>query len=384
MKHCQCFPAPNSCSTSYVRFRLRSRTQGLLRPTTTVPSSSSSVEDKTKNKQMNMKKKQYHFKAPILWNLQPWSILTELHDHAFVDVGGMFSGNRGVGRATTREDIDKMPYAMRYMKCDPALDNAYCKAMEYNSTCWIHPSVSNGSNSSSSKSKNDNRIPIPSALQREYPGGRAKWHPGFRKHQLTGRVLTMTILRALYEALVTWQKHHQDAIAAAAVEKAGHQVQDSTTSFLLPSDYWHVSGHYQRIQAALTEVATATTATTVTNTNDDKEPVTPTTSSPKFTSPCFELADKIPARVCQLSLRVSGTLDGSKLYKTFSWLVTTCLTNVDIRRRSHSSHSISVFMHSTLFLLGPPAFLKLGFHHMYRVVPNTRLEPIPPVPVSVP
>jgi hypothetical protein len=303
--------------------------QGLLRPTSSSLISSSSVDDNddtTKTKEKNAKKKQYHFKVPILWNLQPWAILTELHDQAFVDVGGMFSGSRGVGRATTLEDIDQMPYAMRYMKCEPALDNAYCKAMEYNSTCWIQPSVSNSNsnnnNSSTSGTRmSDNDIPIPPTLQRDYPGGRAKWHPGFRKHQLTGRVLTMTILRALYEALVTWQKHHHDAIAAAAMEQAGQQVQGGTTSFLLPTDYWHMSEHYQRIQTALIEVSTTpTTATTETSTNDDKEPVTMTATSPKLISPCFELADKIPTRVCQLSLRVSRILDWSVLYKHYSWV----------------------------------------------------------------
>jgi hypothetical protein len=290
--------------------------QGLIRPTTvsTSPLSSSvdNNDDNTTKTRKNTKTKQYHCKVPILWNLQPWSILTELHDQAFVDVGGMFSGSRGIGRATTLEDIDQMPYAMRYMKCEPALDNAYCKAMEYNSTCWIQPSITNSSNNNSSTSgtsMGDNDIPIPPTLQREYPGGRAKWHPGFRKHQLTGRVLTMTILRALYEALVTWQEHHHDAIAAVAMEQGGQQVQDGTTSFLLPSDFWHVSEHYQRIQAALKEVTnTATTATAETSTNNDKEPVTMTTTSPKLISPCFELADKIPARVCQLSLRVSRFL----------------------------------------------------------------------------
>jgi hypothetical protein len=44
----------------------------------------------------------------VLWNLQPWSVLTKLHDHAFVDVdvGVMFSGNRRAGSASGGEDIN--------------------------------------------------------------------------------------------------------------------------------------------------------------------------------------------------------------------------------------------------------------------------------------
>jgi len=37
-------------------------------------------------------------------------------------------------------------------------------------------------------------------------GGRARWHPGNRLHQVTDRVLGYTILTALHEVLTLWKE----------------------------------------------------------------------------------------------------------------------------------------------------------------------------------
>jgi hypothetical protein len=37
-------------------------------------------------------------------------------------------------------------------------------------------------------------------------GGRARWHPGNRLHQVTDRVLGHTILTALHEVLTLWKE----------------------------------------------------------------------------------------------------------------------------------------------------------------------------------
>ena len=59
--------------------------------------------------------------------------------------------------------------------------------------------------------------------------GRASWHPGFRVHQLTGRIITFTILMALKEVLVYWQCQHDN-------------------DYELSDDVWRVTDYYENIR----------------------------------------------------------------------------------------------------------------------------------------
>ena len=44
----------------------------------------------------------------------------------------------------------------------------------------------------------------PEIPQLDQPRGQVKWHPGWRTHQLVGRVIAFSVLEALQVAVNTW------------------------------------------------------------------------------------------------------------------------------------------------------------------------------------
>ena len=62
------------------------------------------------------------------------------------------------------------------------------------------------------------------------------WHPGFRTHQLTGRLIAFVILDALEQALNIWSEN---------TIVAGHPLAD---------EFWHVTDYYQSIQSKAKQV----------------------------------------------------------------------------------------------------------------------------------
>jgi hypothetical protein len=147
-------------------------------------------------------------KVPVLWSLFP-KILTPLNVHADADVGANGFGHFGVPVAETLDEVAKMPWASQYVRCKGEIV-ALCRENEYAGRCWI-----------------DRDDAVPPTPQKAEPGGRAGWHPGNRKHQVTGRVLAFTILQALKEALITWN------------EAEGYELAD---------DDWHVTAYYDNIR----------------------------------------------------------------------------------------------------------------------------------------
>jgi hypothetical protein len=150
-------------------------------------------------------------KVPVLWSLFP-HIVAPLNLKADVDVGSHGRAFSGIPEAQTVEEIESMPWAAKYVRCSAELFQL-CRDNEYIGKCWI---------------ERDDFTP-PTKQQPE-PGGRAKWHPGNRKHQVTGRVLAFTILQALNEALTMWN------------EAGGYELAD---------DVWHVAAYYQNIRSKL-------------------------------------------------------------------------------------------------------------------------------------
>jgi len=148
-------------------------------------------------------------KVPVLWSLALGTII-RLNLEAGADVGYPGEGTFGLPKATTVEDLDTFPWAVRYMNCDPTLKDI-CRQNEYNGTCWL-----------------DRDDYTPTTPQRAAPGGRASWHPGNRRHQIRGRVLAFTILKALKEALTIWK------------EADGYE---------LPDDAWHMTERYESVRA---------------------------------------------------------------------------------------------------------------------------------------
>lgn len=152
------------------------------------------------------------YKVPVLWSLNP-KVSIPLHDYAAVDVGSVGTGFKGIRKMNSLEDLNQTAWAAQYVRCSGEM-SSLCRENEYSGTCWI---------------ERDDFVP---SRKQTSIGGKARWHPGNRKHQLTGRILAYTILSALKEALLSWQ------------EAENYELQDHQ---------WHVSEYYesmkQRVQS---------------------------------------------------------------------------------------------------------------------------------------
>ncbi len=155
-------------------------------------------------------------RVPMLWN-GVLDILEILHHQADVDIGGPGTGLLGIPVTESKEQAAKLPYAVRYLKCAPDRKDL-CDEQKYNGRCWVHrPDVT------------------PPVKQGWGPGSGGSHHPGFRTHQLLGRVLAFTILTALQEGLTQWK---------------------DSPDYALPDSAWHVSAHYQNIRNKLAKLTT--------------------------------------------------------------------------------------------------------------------------------
>lgn len=139
---------------------------------------------------------------------------------------------------------EKVPWAARFVKCDAEI-HEYCREMEYNGTCWI-----------------DRPDYEPVTKQKAAPGGRASWHPGFKFHALKGRIIAITMLRAIHKGLSMWEE---------APEKR------------LPEHVWHVRDHYENLRIRLKNIS-------------------------KEESPCYHYDALVPKTLCEVPFNVSYLL----------------------------------------------------------------------------
>lgn len=127
-------------------------------------------------------------RVPLLWG-GPFEVLKFLHNEVDADVGEWGTGYAGLPTTTSEVQSLTLPWAARNMVCDSEVTNL-CKENRYNVTCWID--------------RPDEIKPIQG--QRDRPRGQVSWHPGWRPHQLMGRVLAFSVLEALDVALNKWME----------------------------------------------------------------------------------------------------------------------------------------------------------------------------------
>jgi hypothetical protein len=147
-------------------------------------------------------------KVPAIWTSHP-STAKMLYLSADAHTGYVGTGSSGIELGTTLEQIQAMPWAMQYVRCEGEI-TSICKQNEFMGSCWV---------------ERDDFTPM--LRQKGAPGGRASWHPGNRKHQVTGRVLAFAFLQALKEALTEWNE---------------------TDGYELPDDAWHLTARYEKIR----------------------------------------------------------------------------------------------------------------------------------------
>mmetsp|Transcript_39931 Transcript_39931/g.96377 ORF Transcript_39931/g.96377 Transcript_39931/m.96377 type:complete len:658 (+) Transcript_39931:231-2204(+) len=155
------------------------------------------------------------YKVPVLWT-ESVAAAKFWNEKAGVDVGMKGSGRSGIRKGKTWDEIqNNITYAARYMKCSDDLSKI-CKENEYDGRCWI-----------------DRDDVKPPKKQEKVPGGRAKWHPGMRDHQLKGRVIAYTILQALKEVLDDWKNRE---------------------NYRVPDSEWHMTKYYDEMRQRIDNV----------------------------------------------------------------------------------------------------------------------------------
>jgi hypothetical protein len=185
-------------------------------------------------------------RAPMLWSANDDAhVYMALQEHADIDymVYGTGRGEGVIPQWNNSNHIDDIPWAARYLNCDTEFQSV-CHDNIYNGTCWI---------------ERPDHFQPPTPQQKE-PGGRASWHYGNREHQLYGRVLAFTVLRALWDALDQWQKQPFQ---------------------VLPDAMWHMTDYYNNIKSKITTLD-------------------------RSVGTCYGIAGKLPDVFCRVPFQVSS------------------------------------------------------------------------------
>ena len=154
-------------------------------------------------------------RVPIIWGA-PFDLLKLYHEEGDADVGEWGTGYAGLPETTSEEQALTLPWAARNMKCTSERQDL-CNENRYSSTCWLN------------RTTDDIK---PNTGQRPRPKGQVKWHPGWRPHQLMGRVLAFSVLEGLEVAVNTW-------------------MEGTMTGQPLDDDYWHVTEYYENIRTKI-------------------------------------------------------------------------------------------------------------------------------------
>ena len=318
----------------------------------TLPSFATSSSKSTSTTSTSTSSPKISAKVPVLWNLHT-TIIQNLHDNYLdatnnnghiVDVGYLSTGSRGIPRASSVEEIKVMPYAMRYMKCSSELEQSICKQHQYNGTCFVkgienttyeynyNKHITNVTYRLQSNSDGDtlvkyninrpyekveypgdNNVIQVKTQRKDGPGGREKWHPGHKHHQLKGRIITMIILQALQEVFVEWQQYHNEQLRRQLQlrDVKNDEKSDDPSSFniLLPTSKWHVTSHYSKVQRALQQDYGNLLAQQQKEENDYLDDTNSNTNNNRLI-PCHEMIgqvggmqNKVPIRICHVPMR---------------------------------------------------------------------------------
>ncbi|GKY93542.1 hypothetical protein MPSEU_000321600 [Mayamaea pseudoterrestris] len=153
-------------------------------------------------------------KVPVSWGSLAKDGIRQFALNTGADVaiiGGGAFGMLGIPKTASLAEVESIPWAARYLDC--TLDVAdECQVNKYLTKCWV-----------------DRPDFIPPTDQAPVnTGSQVSWHPGWRTHQLNGRVLAFALLRATRQALKRWKE---------------------ADGYILPDEAWHVTSLYETIRS---------------------------------------------------------------------------------------------------------------------------------------
>ena len=153
-------------------------------------------------------------RVPVIWGGN-FDVLKTLHEEVGADVGQHGWGWNGVELTKDDNQVKDLPWAVQYLKCEEGKE-ALCDKNEnkFLTQCWVD--------------RDD--VDPPTKQDTHLLDGQDENHPGFRQHQLLGRVLAYTVLSAMQEAISTWSE---------VTITSGHP---------LVGDYWHMTDYYSQIR----------------------------------------------------------------------------------------------------------------------------------------
>jgi hypothetical protein len=154
-------------------------------------------------------------RPPVLVGYRNFPSFKALYRDLDADIMYIGSGMVGIPETEDEKQVESLPWAAQNLKCQK--DVSYLctdKKFKFRTTCWV--------------ARDDVKPPT---QQASAAGSQVGWHPGFREHQLKGRVIAMVVLEALLDAVNTWL----DAV-----------VMDGPP---LSDQYWHVTDYYLNIQS---------------------------------------------------------------------------------------------------------------------------------------
>ena len=161
-------------------------------------------------------------RVPVVWGA-PFDLLRMLHEEADADVGEFGRGTADMPITENEGQMRTLPWAYQGMKCLHERADL-CQDHRYRATCWI-----------------DRPDGIkPEVHQMKRPSGQVSWHPGWRVHQLQGRVIAFALLEALQVAISTWSEATLSKSPCRGMLSCARQIYALTFHF--SSTSWSTSG----------------------------------------------------------------------------------------------------------------------------------------------
>jgi len=136
-------------------------------------------------------------RVPVVWGAGgKFDLLKMYNEETGADIGEYGIGWSGIPETKDENQLKALPWATQHLKCDDERPDLCKHPYKFCATCWID---------------RPDKI-YPAQRQYDAPHGQVRWHPGWRQHQLQGRVLAFALLKALKDSAILLRKNKADVV----------------------------------------------------------------------------------------------------------------------------------------------------------------------------